>query len=80
MTNVRILELALKIADDAARGVLLMESLPAAFEPEWMDLADVPAEAEERLYDAVEYLELRGLLLCREGTKLVRFTDPARPN
>jgi hypothetical protein len=80
MTHSRLLELALKIADEAARGVLIVESLPSSDEPEWMDLSGAPAEAEDRLREAVEYLTLRGLLLSKSGNSLVRFTDRSLPN
>ena len=79
--DARTLELALKLADDAARGVLLMESIPSAEWKGWMDLSCAPLEAQPNLADALEYLERRGLLFYKEGTvTLVRFTDTGRPN
>ncbi len=79
--DARTLELAILIADDAARGVLLMETIPSREDPGWMDLANVSLEAQANVSDALEYLEGRGLLLYKDGsTTMVRFTDPGLPN
>ena len=77
----RMLELALKIADDAARGILLMETLPAGDGGGWMDLESIANEAEPGVAEAVEYLNLRGLLDRKEGsTRFVRLMSPVLLN